>query len=840
MRTLRLLRTLILILLCSGIAGAAGADTRIALVIGIGTYQFTPELPTAVTDASAVGTALRRGGFDVEEAYDLDDRSFTNRLREFGARASTADEAIIFYAGHALQAHGQNYLLPANARLERERDLIYETVSVNLVLGELAQARSLGLLILDVGRDTSFAKRLSRSADGIGREQGATVMQERPVSPGMSRIDNVPGNTVVALATRAGALVEDSTGQHSSYALALLESLEVPGLELQMFFRRVHDDVMQATRGRQEPVIFGSFGATPLHLNPLPPNRNPELPLISSISLADKSDAVGLGIGKPTDPDGDVMFVQVLGLPRSGQIRLGDRSVLIGDLLDIAELPQITFKPDTGEFGDVGIFDFAVIDDRGGHAWGTVRITVIHSNRPPVTAMERVLRVPAMQLGLKVAVDPDGDPLTMTVSSVPTRGKVRKGSRLFQVGDRLTADDLAGLTYDLEQAAPGDPEAFSVLFDDGRGGKAVETVRIELAPPLTSPDLEEGLWQRIRNGGSSADLDAFLHLFPNSRYVADARERLAGLAATYSETPAVSRPAVRGTTIQQVPDEGVPANADVAGKPNTLQRELKVPEPQVAAVPAPSVPAPSDKRPVDNGPAGSFQDCPECPIMVQVPAGSFTMGSASGDGSERPSHRVTLARPFALGMFEVTVSEWRACIRDSGCSNIPGMAGASDRTPAHNLHWQDTMTYIAWLSGRTGHRYRLPSEAEWEYAAAARTTGRFWWGDVVGIAHANCRNCGGSYERAAPVPVGSFRPNPFGLHDMNGSVAEWVADCWNRTYRGAPSNGGVWLQGDCRKRVLRGGSWRNDADDLTTTSRLSYDADVRYPGNGVRVARDPD
>ena len=179
MRVLRLLRALILILLCSGTAGATGADTRIALVIGIGSYQFTPELPTAVTDARALATALRRNGFNVEEAYDLDDRAFTSRLRDFGARASTADEAIIFYAGHALQARGQNYLLPANARLERERDLIYEAVSLNLVLGELAQARKLGLLILDVGRDTPFAERLSRSGAGVGKERGGTATAER-------------------------------------------------------------------------------------------------------------------------------------------------------------------------------------------------------------------------------------------------------------------------------------------------------------------------------------------------------------------------------------------------------------------------------------------------------------------------------------------------------------------------------------------------------------------------------------------------------------------------------------------------------------------------------------
>jgi len=836
MRVLRLLRALILILLCSGTAGAIGADTRIALVIGIGSYQFTPELPTAVTDARALGSALRKHGFDVEEAYDLDDHAFTSRLRDFGARASTADEAIIFYAGHALQARGQNYLLPANARLERERDLIYETVSLNLVLGELAQAHKLGLLILDVGRDTSFADRLSRSATGIGQERGATAMSERGVSPGMSRIDNIPGNTVVALATRAGALAEDSSSQHSPYTLALLKSLEVPGLELELFFRQVRDDVMQATHGRQEPVIVGSPGATPIYLNPRPPNHNPELPPIKPISIVDNSDAIRLGIGKPTDPDGDGMFVQVLGLPRSGQIRLGDRSVLIGDVLDTAELPQLTFKPDAGGIGDAGIFDFVVIDDQGGNAWGMVKITVTQANRAPVAVGERVFRVSALQLGLKTLTDPDGDPLTMTVSSVPTRGKVRKGTQPLQAGDRLTADDLAGLTYDPEQSAPGSAGTFGILFDDGRGGKATETVRIELASPWSDPDLEDALWERLRASGSSADLEVYLHLFPEGRHAAVAGERLAGSAAAHPEPPAVNGPATRTGTIQPVPREGGPAaNSGQPGKTDPPQREPNKSEPEVSMAPAPPVSASPDNRPT-----GSFRDCPECPIMVQIPAGSFTMGSASGDASERPSHKVMLARPFALGMFEVTVAEWRACMRGGGCGDIPGMTGAPDRIPAHNLHWQDSVAYTAWLSARTGHSYRLPSEAEWEYAAAARTGGRFWWGDVAGVANANCQTCGGSYERTAPVPVGSFRPNPFGLYDVNGSVAEWVADCWNSTYKGAPPDGGTWLQGNCRKRVLRGGSWRNDADELTTTSRLSYDADVRYPGNGLRVARDLD
>jgi len=114
--------------------------------------------------------------------------------------------------------------------------------------------------------------------------------------------------------------------------------------------------------------------------------------------------------------------------------------------------------------------------------------------------------------------------------------------------------------------------------------------------------------------------------------------------------------------------------------------------------------------------------------MVKVPAGSFTMGAIRGDPSEQPSHKVTLAKPFALGMYEVTVAEWRACMRDGGCGDNPRIAGAPDMIPAHNLDWQDAVAYTAWLSARTGHSYRLSSEAEWEYAARAGTGGRFWWG----------------------------------------------------------------------------------------------------------------
>jgi len=463
--------------------------------------------------------------------------------------------------------------------------------------------------------------------------------------------------------------------------------------------------------------------------------------------------------------------------------------------------------------------------------------------------------VAVSQLGLEVPSDPDGDPLTMTVAGLPGTGKVRKGVQPLRVGDKLAAADFANLTYDPEQSAPGNAGTFAVLIDDGHGGKATASVRIEVTAPGSAPsgpDLEDALWQRVRTAGQPADFTAYLQLFPNGRNAPLARDRAAALGPTVPQTGTAPT-----TTAQQEVKKPEPPRVEIA---RTEPPKVEAPKPEQKVDPAkaeapkpaspslppavppvaaadPSAAAPPATR--NKGQPNNFQDCPECPVMVRLPAGSFTMGVARGDPTEQPGHKVTLAKPFALGMYEVTVAEWRACVQGGGCSDMPRMASSiTDATPIHNVHWKDANDYATWLSKRTGQKYRLPTEAEWEYAARGGTSGRFWWGEAVGVANANCENCGGNYERSAPLPVGSFKPNPLGLYDMNGGVAEWVADCWNGNYKGAPADGTAWLRGDCRKRVLRGGSWRDDSDSVSVTSRLNYDEDVRYPANGFRIARD--
>jgi len=218
--------------------------------------------------------------------------------------------------------------------------------------------------------------------------------------------------------------------------------------------------------------------------------------------------------------------------------------------------------------------------------------------------------------------------------------------------------------------------------------------------------------------------------------------------------------------------------------------------------------------------------------MVEVPAGMFMMGS-NEDSSEKPIHPVTI-RPFAIGRFPVTIGEWRQCVADKACSYEPT---GDDRSPARNLSWNDTQQYITWLSKVAQHPYRLPTEAEWEYAARGGTNTRYWWGNQTIIKTANCKGCGEPHETQGPLPVGSFAPNPFGLYDMGGGVDQWVSDCWRKDYSAAPRDGSSWEGPNCRERVVRGGSWRSNPSYVRTASRNFYDPAVRYPTHGFRVAR---
>jgi formylglycine-generating enzyme required for sulfatase activity len=231
-----------------------------------------------------------------------------------------------------------------------------------------------------------------------------------------------------------------------------------------------------------------------------------------------------------------------------------------------------------------------------------------------------------------------------------------------------------------------------------------------------------------------------------------------------------------------------------------------------------------------------------CPEMVVVPAGSFIMGSPPNEkgrwDDEGPQHRVTIARPFAVAKFELTFSEWDTCVAYGNCSPRIRDAGfGRKQQPTINVNWSDAQQYVAWLSKMTGKPYRLLTEAEYEYATRAGTQTVYPWGNQVGRNNANCGVCGSRWDGKQTAPVGSFAPNRFGLYDTVGNVEEWVEDCANDSYSGAPSDGSAWLTGDCSHRVLRASPWGGDAAVLRSAFRSPYPASARGDAIGFRVAR---
>lgn len=236
-------------------------------------------------------------------------------------------------------------------------------------------------------------------------------------------------------------------------------------------------------------------------------------------------------------------------------------------------------------------------------------------------------------------------------------------------------------------------------------------------------------------------------------------------------------------------------------------------------------------------PGEVFQDCADCAEMVVVGAGDFEMG-AKEPRFESPPHRVRIAKPYAIGRTEVTFREWDLCVAEGKCKHRPEDRGwGRGEQPVIDVSWDDAQAFVGWLSEKTKQTYRLPTEAEWEYASRAGTTPEYWWGPRVDVDKANCDGCGGAAARRT-LPARTFRPNAFGLYDTSGNAAEWVQDCWNDSYRGAPADGSAWNSGDCRQRVLRGGSFGSKPNAIRSSSRFKYDKDVRYYANGFRVVRE--
>ena len=371
---------------------------------------------------------------------------------------------------------------------------------------------------------------------------------------------------------------------------------------------------------------------------------------------------------------------------------------------------------------------------------------------------------------------------------------------------RVRTDVLAatgGAQQPAEYHSLGDKEIFLVpkMGSDPAGLTPGQSGLVQ-PPPRLSEAAEA--WAAVKDSTMIAQLEVVVRRFPGTVYADFASARMEALkkqqTALATPPPKAPEPVVSALDPKR---KAVPLTA-------AEERALK--------------------------PKDSFKECPECPEMVVVPAGSFTMGSADSeakrDADEGPWHRVTIDRPFAVGKFEVTFAEWDACLSAGGCTHRPSDSGwGRDKRPVMSVSWDDiTQPYLPWLSRKMGKAYRLLTEAEWEYVARAGTSTPFWWGSSISRIQANYAD--------KTLPVDSFAPNSWGLYNVHGNVWEWVQDCYHDSYKGAPTDGSAWTAGDCGRRVIRGASWGySDPWVLRSANRYQYSPGGRDTAVGFRVGR---
>ena len=408
---------------------------------------------------------------------------------------------------------------------------------------------------------------------------------------------------------------------------------------------------------------------------------------------------------------------------------------------------------------------------------------MVFAAEPGATALDRLPNDPPNANGLFTrhllsALDTPGRPLTAVMTEV--RDRVAASARAAGREQRPHLDDRM----------EGSGE-----FMLARGVIPPPAPQPAPQPALPAPApaaLELAFWQSIQGSQRAEEFEAYLRQFPQGTFSDLARARIAALRA----------PAPPAT--QPQPAVGV--------------------WPQGSGYPVPV--------------GQAFRDCPECPEMLVIPSGTFMMGSPASEADRRsdegPQRQVTVRAPLAVGRFEVTFAEWDACVAAGGCSHRPGDGGwARGNRPVIDVSWNDAQQYVVWLSRRTGQRYRLLTEAEWEYAARAGTTTPWHTGGSIGPSQA-------VFGSSRTERVGSRPENRFGLHDMHGNVWEWVEDCYRDSYAGAPSDASQAVTtGDCATRVLRGGSWSNTPQGLRSADRSRGQPGNRGNFYGFRVARTP-
>ncbi len=795
---------------------SARADKRVALVIGNNDYQNVPQLVKAGNDARSVGRVLRELDFEVIESIDIARREMNFKLQSFVNRIDEGDVAFIFYAGHAVEIDGLNYLLPTdipNVTPSQENFVIAEAIPLNGILAMLRQRKArLNIVVLDACRDNPFETLAGRSVGG---------------TRGLAQI-LPPQGTFIMYSADAGeealdGLSAEDPDPNSVFTRTLLPLLQQPGLNLPDLARQTRRQVRELAKAvmhNQTPAYYDAVVGDFFFTGRSEANSNMSIASMPS----EERQVVSARTEAAAALDQEAIFWQSVEDsedPRMIEAYLTEYPT--GAFTKIARIRLETLEAQSSRAtagSPSGAAAADVVDGEPASATPQPISTedeVVQLATRLAASLARKQAPEAAQNSAAAALQPQ---LVDVESDRRPRGPAESGAGRsgFADGDlqmipaqmTLLAMRAANVRAKPTSKAPrlGSLAVRSQVMVIGRlldknwyqieykGRRAYV-----YAPLLGTADREEQSdWRMVRDSRHPNAFEAFLQDHPDGRFANEAR---AWLAALDNE------------------DSGsIGANVTPA------------------AVTAPSNFASRNPRPGD-----IFKDCEVCPTMVVLPTGALMIGSPSDeDGrleNEGPRRRVIIPNPIAVGRFEVTFEDWDACVQDGGCSHQPSDQGwGRERYPVVNVNWHDAQAYTKWLSWKSGYRYRLLSEAEWEYAARARSQSARHWGENIGIRQANCKGCASAWDNRQSAPAGSFRPNAFGLHDMLGNVWEWTEDCWNDSHKGATSIARPRVEGQCQRRVLRGGGWFDGPEMVRSAVRVSRVTDLRYYVIGFRVARD--
>ena len=852
---------------------ALAENDRIALVIGNSKYFHFRSLPNADNDAHLLHKTLTGMGFDAGAGAltDLTKLRLERALQQFARKARSAKIAVVYYAGHGMEISGKNYLIPIDAELASNEEADYEAIDLDLLMKSLSGASDLGLILLDACRNDPFrSERRSRF-----RSNSGVPFAEVRRSAELNKI-------AVGFAAASGALAADGNDGNSPYAVALAKYLPEP-LEFDDVLAKVGQEVERITGGLQSPyldarsaLLLDIYLTKPIEVDYLSFKKMlAGLGYYKGAINSAWDDATRSSLKKfqadnhlPETGDLDQPSQAVLKVLWS--IKEKEQETIVANIepqsVPAAVSPPVASKPKDPEPAPVISSDLPN--------------TVLPPAGPPAPEQ----RQPKAATGNSAGSGPKAPPGALApgmktapppLAQTPAQPSQQGAAPVTPEGPKgespaaLKAEPPPGPPVPVPRAEEPKPEPVTVLAQTPaqppQQGAAPITPEASIEeppatliaePPIPVPRAEQPKPEPVT-------VLAQVSPPPSNRVLHVTKQPPAAQTPPATPLKAISQPETwkRPTVVVKTDRVLVKPAAKNAPPATPTPEETAKPTPEETVKAAPDVkievPAegvqvamvhpPPIEKPVL--PRNTFRDCPECPLMVRIPAGTFLMGSAEfepgRDDDEGPQHTVSVGA-FAMGKFEVTFAEWDACLSDGGCGGYSprDFGWGRGAYPVIEIRWENARDYVNWLNSKVpGSPYRLPSEAEWEYAARAGSTSAFFWGNTISPANANYAGSvsyvgGGStgVDYRQTVPVGSYPPNAFGLFDMLGNVKEWTQDIWHENYYGAPTDGSAWQSGS-GYRVLRGGSWCGKPQALRAANRFRGGPELRNCGFGFRVAR---